>query len=548
MKKNLYSLLCLFFLCGSGIELQAQIITTMAGYGIAGYSGDGGPATGAMINGEWGAAIDGAGNMYIGDRFNNRIRKITHSGIITTIAGTGASGFGGDGGPATAALLYQPAGVAVDSSGNVYIADCLNQCVRAISTSGRISTIAGTGTGGYTGDGGAATIAKIDHPGGICIDKSGNIYFTDMTNNCVRKVNTLGIISTYAGNGVSGFEGDGSPATDAQFSTPNDISVDRNGNVYISDFYNNRVRKVDTFGIITTIMGTASGGYSGDGSAATATQLLGPGGIAFDVYGNIYIADADNHRIRKINSAGIVSTISGTGVAGYSGDGGPATAAQLDLPCHILFDINGNMYVTDGDENRIREILNRPPFFTSGDSPRVSVCENTSHNAIDSLLAAVDSDAEQIETWSLLLAPTHGTAIITESMVSTGDILHPSGLSYSPATGYIGIDSFIVSVTDGYDADTATVHVTVTACALGETNFASLGNETIKLFPNPSHDELTITFTDKITQIAVTNLLGQKVFTHGYNSEQVQINVADLPASLYFIKINGSETRKFVKD
>jgi sugar lactone lactonase YvrE len=340
-----------------GLSFNAQIINTFAGNGTIGYSGDGAAATLAQFFDPWAVAVDAAGNVYISDGGNNCIRKVNIAGIISTIAGTGAGGYSGDGGPATLAQLNGPVGIAVDAAGNIYIAEAINRRIRKVNSSGVISTFAGTGGLGYSGDGASATLAQFNNPTGVAVDAVGNVYINDQGNNCIRKVNTGGIISTIAGTGFGGFSGDGGAATLAMLWTPTGIATDAVGNLYIADGVNNqRIRKVNTSGIITTIAGTGVQGYSGDGAAATLAQLNNPTGVAVDTGGNVYIADFDNNRIRKIDTGGIISTIAGTGVQGYSGDGANAMLAQLNRPYGVAVDATGNVYIADYYNQRIRKI------------------------------------------------------------------------------------------------------------------------------------------------------------------------------------------------
>ncbi len=278
---------------------------------------------------------------------------------IYTIAGTGTGAYNGDGIAATTAQLYGPQGMTLDASGNLYIADLANHRIRKIDiATGIITTIAGTGTGGYNGDGIAATAAQIWYPSALVFDGNGDLYFTDRGNSRIRKVTTAtGIISTVAGTGSAGYNGDGILATTAQLWAPNDINVDASGNLYIADWTNHRVRKVDkSTGLISTIVGTGIGSYNGDGIAATAAQINGPCGILFDNTGNTYVAEYGGYRIRKINGAGIISTIAGTGTSGYNGDGIAATSAQLYGCAYIRFDGVGNMDIGDGANQRIHKI------------------------------------------------------------------------------------------------------------------------------------------------------------------------------------------------
>ncbi|HWY97701.1 MAG TPA: hypothetical protein VNY36_01340, partial [Bacteroidia bacterium] len=266
----------------------------------------------------------------------------THAQVILTVAGSGE----GDGSPATSASLNFPFSVAVDGSGNIYVADHNNNRVRMINTSGIISTIAGTGHTGYFGDGGQATVAELNGPSGLALDASGNLYISDGGNNCIRKVNTSGIISTYAGNGNYGYKGDGGLANLAELYNPEGLAIDNSGNLYIADVYNYRVRMVNkSTGIISTIAGDGNATYNGDGINSTSAELNVPTGLAIDGAGNIYIADQGNNRIRMINTSGIISTIAGNGSYGYTGDGIQATTSELFNPDGVMVDGSGNVYI-----------------------------------------------------------------------------------------------------------------------------------------------------------------------------------------------------------
>ena len=330
--------------------------STYAGSGSLGFSGDGGPATAARLNMSLGGvALDSAGNLYIADLLNERIRKVSPVGTISTYAGNGGYGFWGDGGPATAAQLSLPHGVALDSAGNLYIADSNNHRIRKVTPGGTISTYAGTGTEGFSGDGGPATAAHLDRPDGVALDSAGNLYIADLGNSRIRKVTPGGTISTYAGNGGYGFWGDGGPATAAQL-RPRGMALDPAGNLYIADFGNSRVRKVTPGGTISTYAGTGTPGFAGDGGPATAAQLSFPQGVALDSAGNLYIADSNNNRIRKVTPGGTISTYAGTGLQGFSGDGGPAIDAQLWFPVGVALDSAGNLYIADQENQRIRKV------------------------------------------------------------------------------------------------------------------------------------------------------------------------------------------------
>ncbi len=441
---------------------QGQI-STVAGSGGAGYGGDGGLATSGSLNTPTYVAKDAAGNLYIADVNNARIRKVSASGIITTFAGTGTVGYSGDGGAATAANLRSPAGVAIDRSGNLYISDATDYRIRKVSTSGVITTFAGNGSTGFSGDGSAATAAKFSSPYGIAFDTSGNLFVADKGNNRIRKITSAGVISTVAGSGGSGYSGDGAAATAALIKAPINVATDRYGNVYIADQGNNRIRIISASGIINTFAGNGTAGYSGDGAAATAAMLNSPLGLAVDNSGNVYVGDVTNNRVRKIATSGTISTYAGTGSAGYSGDGGAATSAQLYAPSGLAIDNAGSLYIADKTNGRIRKVagINHAPYFTGGATQSFTVCENASALAINSYMSANDSDAGQTETWSVSAAAVHGTlAGFSATSTSTGGVVTPSGLAYTPTTGYSGMDSFKIQVSDGLTSALTTVIVT----------------------------------------------------------------------------------------
>jgi hypothetical protein len=349
------TLLCTGLLtCAS---LAAQTISTIAGTGSAGYSGDGGTATSAQLNGPFGIAVDNSGNVYIADRNNNRLRKIDAAGTITTIAGTGTAGYNGDGGLATAAQLNALCGIAVDAAGNIYIADKGNSRIRKINSAGIITTIAGNSSAGYSGDGGLATSAQINNPRGVAIDAAANIYIADAGNHAVRRIDAGGVITTIAGTGTSGFSGDGGPAISAQLYGPYSVIPDMLGNIFIADVDNERIRKISPTGIISTVAGNGTAGYSGDGGPAIAAALYEPINIAADSFGSLYVADAWNARIRKISPSGTITTIAGNGTPGYSGDGGPAIAAQINNPYGITIKANA-LYISENANHRIRYVSN----------------------------------------------------------------------------------------------------------------------------------------------------------------------------------------------
>ena len=350
---------------------SAGVISTVAGTGTAGFSGDGGAATSAQLSNPQDVALDAAGNLYIAEWNNNRIRKVNSAGVISTVAGTGTAGFSGDGGAATSAQLSNPQDVALDAAGNLYIADVNNNRIRKVDSSGNISTVAGGGSS--LGDGGAATAAQLGAPRSVALDGAGNLYIADWSDHRIRKVDSSGNISTVAGTGTQGFSGDGAAATAAQLNSPWDVAVDGSGNLYIADRNNNRIRKVNSAGNISTVAGTGTAGFSGDGAAAVAAQLQSPQGVALDGAGNLYIADAGNHRIRKVDSSGNISTVAGNGTASFGGDSGAATAAQLSDPSGgVALDGAGNLYIVDRGNDRIRKVDSAGVISTVAGRERLS--------------------------------------------------------------------------------------------------------------------------------------------------------------------------------
>ncbi len=332
------------------------VITTVAGTGVDGDAGDGGPATSAQLDAPADVAVDGLGNLYIADTNNSRIRVVDANGIITTIAGTGTGSYGGDGGPAINAQLNSPEGVAIDGLGTLYIADRENHRIRRIDTNGTITTVAGIGTGGWSGDNGLATAAQLKFPYGVAVDDTGTILIADAGNQRIRRVDAAGVITTVAGNGTFGYSGDGGLATSARLGFPMGVALGGGGSFYIADRQNHRVRRVDGTGIITTVAGIGINGSTGDGGAATSAQLAIPESMVADPSGNLYIADTGNHRIRRVDTAGVITTVAGSGTNGEIGDGGPATSALFDDPQAVVSDGTGGWYIADTNHHRIRHV------------------------------------------------------------------------------------------------------------------------------------------------------------------------------------------------
>ena len=382
------------------------IITSLAGNRQKDFSGDGGPALQAALNGPTAIAVDGNGNVYIGDSQNERVRKVTLDGNIDTVAGNGLFRYSGDGGPATSATLYLPFSVALDKTGNLYIAEPEQSRVAKVAPNGIITTFAGTGQQGYNGDGIPAASAKLwspsglatnsagdvfiadesngsirkvtpdgiistvvsglDDPKSVAIDSAGNLYISENLANIVDKVTPAGVLSIYAGNGKQGFSGEGVPATTAMLNGPKGVGLDAKGNLYIADSGNHRIRKVTPQGIISTLAGNGNEDFSGDGGQATGASLDTPGDVIADAAGNVYIADVDNFRVREVTPDGVIHTIAGVHTRpSFSGDGGPATMANIAAPVALAFDAAGDLIVADWLNHRVRAILVAPPTFQS---------------------------------------------------------------------------------------------------------------------------------------------------------------------------------------
>jgi sugar lactone lactonase YvrE len=367
MRKILSLSVCILVLYSVKAQL---IVTSIAGTGIASYSGDGGPAINARINNPYGICVDKEGNLLFTDTDNNRVRKISKDGIITTIAGTGIAGYSGDGGQATAAQLLGPIDVALDNLGNIYIADGQNCRVRKIDTAGIISTVAGNGNTWSVcppgaGDGGLATNAIIQFPAGVCVDNSGNIYIADIASAAIRRVDfATGIITTIAGDIItwnSGCSGIGGPSHNALLAGPVQLKI-FGDYLYFTDINCNDVRKMNLLtGRIDVWAGkyTSSPGYAGDGGPATLALLNSPTGIFIDTIGNVYVGDYLNGSVRKIDTSDSITTIAGVGVPGYAGDGRSPTDEAAFYPVGICMDSYGCIYIADSYNNRIRKIYDK---------------------------------------------------------------------------------------------------------------------------------------------------------------------------------------------
>jgi len=436
-----------------GDGILDNTIYTIAGTGVNNFSGDGGLATAAELNSPKGLAVDAAGDLFIADSTNNRIRRVdATTGIITTIAGTGAFGFGGDGGLATAAEFRSPNGLVFDAAGNLFIADSSNNKIRRVdAATGIITTVAGTGAGGFSGDGGLATAAELNLPRGLAIDAAGNLFIADIFNNRVRRVDAAtGLITTMAGTGAGGFSGDGGLATAAELDFPEGLAIDAAGNLFIADSANNRIRRVDAAtGIITTV---------------AAAELNSPKGLAVDAAGDLFIADSTNNRIRRVDTAtGFITTVAGTvagNVAGsFGGDGDLATAAKLNFPQGLAMDAAGNLFISTTTVVRQVTLVSTPDAFPF--DPAASI-DTDGDGFPDNFNAG--ATAEQIAASGLIIDafPNDPTAVVDtdgdglpDYFILSGGLISPPSLSedFDDDDDSISDVDEIIAGTNPQDAD-----------------------------------------------------------------------------------------------
>ena len=506
--------------------IKAQVITLFAG---GGTGVDGTPAITASVFDPNFMTFDAHGSFYFAENSGNKVRKIDSAGIISTLAGTGAFGFSGDSGLATLAKLNQTAGVAVDTLGNVFIADAINNRIRRVDAITHIiTTIAGNSTAGFGGDSGLASAATLYQPSGICFDKSGSLYIGDYGNHRIRKINASGIITTVAGNGSYGWGGNGGQATAAKITPVGEIFIDTTGNIYFTEWTYGTIRMVNTAGIILLVAGdTSSHVYNGDGIPATNAHI-DPFGVAINDSGVICFSDVANNRIRLIDASGIIHTLAGTGIAGNTGDNGPADSAEIHTPNGVAIDHCGSVYLGQVNTPRIRKI-NFP-----GTLPSISITTSTSAAPGDTIAVAA--------------AVTHGCCpSYTISWMNHG-VVFATGVSTSYIKGS-GTDSITAKLIGCGDTAVSALHV-VTNSKVGIPIICSSENS-VKLYPNPASGELTITATDKMADIAVCNLLGQVILTTECNVEETKVNMVNLRAGLYLVKVTFTDgsviVRKIVK-
>ncbi|HTS38123.1 MAG TPA: chitobiase/beta-hexosaminidase C-terminal domain-containing protein [Candidatus Solibacter sp.] len=553
------------------LPIAGGVIKTVAGNGTAGFSGDGGAAISAELYFPSGVAVDSADNLYIADYQESRIRKVTAStGFISTVAGNGILGYAGDGGPALNAEFDYVYGVAVDASANIYIADYLNSRVRAVNTGttavtiagvtiqpGNIATIAGTGTAGFSGDGGAATSAKLNGPISVAVDASGNVYIADSLNFRIRKVTaSTGHIATIAGNGVDGYSGDNGPATSAELNYPDGVGVDSAFNVYIADTYNARIRMVSSYGVIFTLAGNGHQGYAVNGGAASQAELYYPRAVAADPGGNVYIADEYNNRLRAVDS-GLIYTLAGNGTEGYSGDGGPADNAELNIPGGVAVDSSGNVYIADTANHRVRQITTAPDFYPPAGSYTGTQLITISSPISSAVVYYTTNGSTPTTASAIYSAPITVTATETVKAIAV-----PAGFStsavgsatytisagtaaatptFSPAAGsYTGSQNLTISDT----TTGATIYYTLngstptTASSVYEGPFGVGTSETVKAIAVAPGDAVSAVGSAAYTITAATPTFSPAAGTYT-GAQSVSINDAATPATIYYTT-NGS--------
>ena len=584
--------------------VKAQIINTVAGTGSSSYHVNGGLADTSSIGQPYACAVDSRGNCYFsstGGSAGSRVSKVTPCGVITTFAGIGSSGYNGDGILATTAKLSNPIGLAFDSLDNLFIADEENNRIRKVDAiTGIITTVAGNGIAGSAGDGMLANTANLNQPGNICFDRLGNLYIVDGENKKIRKVNTDGIISTIAGTGISGYTGDNGPADTAEIENLYGISTDTVGNIYFTQFASAVVRKIDTEGIITTIAGDGSAVVSGDGGPALLAGLSAFG-LTHDRFGNLFISGYLDNDVRKINDSGVIYTVAGRGGSGFSGDGGPADSALLYGAFGIAVDYYGNLYISDCGNSRIRKVIptitvtiaantgdticgGAPVIYTAsvsgagttsfsyqwlvngnpvadttstytyvpanGDSVRcvlsaAGICYTPGSNEINMVVAPVATPT--ITLSGPATATVGSTVTVTATITGAGssyDIKwYDNGIlfatttapmvTYTMTAGTNLITATVLSTSPGcYDTATSAAHSITSA----NTGIMNLGSQSVSFYPNPAHDELLITGSD-ISKVTISNAIGQSLLNKDSNADKVNIDISTLQPGVYLVHV-----------
>ncbi len=552
--KKIYTYL--ITLCLSGITAaSSQTINTYAGTGASGSTGDGGPATAATFGICHGMATDTYGNLYIADAVSHKIRKVTPGGVISTLVGTGVAGYNGEGIAIGLAQINNPYDLTITPSGDIYFCETAGNRVRRI-TEGVVRTVAGDGVSGFTGDGGPATAARVNGPSGITTDAAGNVYFSDGGNNRIRKISTSGDITTIAGTGATTFIGSGLAATATPLNHPNFLCLDASGNLYASINGYNRIIKIDAIAdTVTVVAGNGAAAASGDGGPATAAGIGAPAGLTFDRNGNLFIVANQpyNNNVRMVAPDGTISTFTGTGATTSTGDGGPAVAASVNRPIDIVIDDCDRIYVSEGNGRRVRSILydNRAPLFANGASLTVTMCATTADSTttdttISTGIAIIDTDRCQTETWTIIHPPVYGTLTGTPApATATGTLITPAGFTYSPAVGYTGWDTVIVQISDGTLSDTFTYYAHILPCTLGMPGSPS-GQSNLSIHPNPGNGMFTITmpaaYRDR-TDVTITDITGKTVKTFSFEPSGTEHFLFTAPLGTYILLARQNDMR-----
>ena len=514
--------------------LKGQTIATFAGNGLLGNTGDDGLAVGSKISYPGGGIFDRDGNYYFAtSSTGNTIRMVDPSGIIHTIAGTGVAGYSGDNGPATAAQLKTTQAIAIDTLGDIYIADAGNYRIRKVERStGIITTVAGSGIGGYGGDNGPATAAKLLSPLDICFDAMGNLYIADNANARVRKVNTAGIITTVAGTGIPYNSTGGGKADTTPIVGASGLCVDDTGNLYIADWHA-RVYKITPSGIIMSIVGNGTPGFSGDGGPANTASTI-PNKIALDKNAILYVAEYDQSRIRRVTTSEVISTFSGNGTADYGGDGGPAIDAKFNHPAGLAFDACGNLYIPDCWNFRIRKVT-----FNPITTPSISITSTTTV-PLGSAATVTATVSGVVGSYSIKWY-NRGWYFATTTAPS---------ITYTKAAGTDTITAWVLPAAV-YCYDSAQAPQLLIAAGPPVVNGVnSVVALPVSIYPNPAHTQLSITSGRLIESISITNLMGQAVLHTNYTSPapNVVVDISMLPAGVYVIRINDTYVQRLIKE
>ncbi len=563
--KKVTSLILLALCISTCILVHAQKITvTIAGNGMHGFSGDGGPGKMAQISNPNDVCMDAAENIYFVDKGNNRIRKVSATnGIITTIAGGGTST--ADGVPATNAMI-SPSYMCINSSG-LYIST--GNMIRKINLStGNITTIAGTGTSGFSGDGGPAIAATLDDPQGICLDGAGNLYVVDRNNHRIRKIDaSSSVITTVCGTGSIGFAGDGGPASAATLNYPGVICANSAGDLFFSDqspsfpmgYDNSRVRKISAgTGIISTFAGSPTGSFTHSVPALNA--ILGTiTGVCFDAAGNFFCNEMScSCRMMRPGNDTLFLVGGNFYIQGYSDDMA-SPLANMDHPNGLCADSHGAVYIADNMNDRIRKVvtLTNTPTFVYGGAQTISATAGVPY-PLSTTLAITDIDSPQVEAWTIVTPPSHGSTagfMLAEwSMGKNHTTMPPTGGTYTAYPGYTGPDMFRVRATDATLSDTITIYVNVAAGSGGGTTQTNNLNNTasdIAIFPNPSTSTINIAWSKQVgndNYIVIKDITDRIVYSqHAGGADNIQVDISMLVPGVYITTLNGTIAGKFVK-